>query len=182
MDTDSGIAPVQGTGGPAERPPVTVRRAEVRDAAALVRLRALMFASMGEEPGPEDAPWRADAQRWFAERLARPAEFAAFVVDDAELGVVSTAVGMCYDRAPGPLNPAPVTGHLSNVSTDPRRQRRGYAKACLEALLDWFGRETDAWVVNLHATSHGDALYRSLGFDSPRHPELHIRLSHGERA
>lgn len=73
--------------------PAPVRRATVDDAPALVRLRGLMLRAMGLDTGPQDAPWRRAAEQWYAEQLARPEEFAAFVVDDPELGVVSSAVG-----------------------------------------------------------------------------------------
>ncbi|WP_411977562.1 hypothetical protein [Streptomyces brevispora] len=63
--------------------------------------------------------------------MPRPDEFAAFLVDNTELGVVSCAVGS-----------SGLQGHVSNVSTDPRRRRLGHARACLDALLAWFEQET----------------------------------------
>jgi ribosomal protein S18 acetylase RimI-like enzyme len=158
---------------------IRVRRAGVADAAALVRLRALMLAAMGVDVGPEDARWRGAAEDWFAERLAATGEFAAFVVDDPALGVVSNAVGACDRHAPGPTDLVGLHGHISNVSTDPRRLRRGYARVCLEALLDWFAADTGARVINLNATPDGDTLYRSLGFGAPRHPALQLRTGGG---
>ncbi|SFF44591.1 Ribosomal protein S18 acetylase RimI [Actinacidiphila alni] len=155
---------------------VVVRRATVADAEALVRLRALMLEAMGTRVGGQDAPWRARARTWFAERLAATDEFAAFVVDDPELGVVSNAVGTCDRHAPGPNNLSGLHGHVSNVCTDPRRLRRGYARACLEAVLDWFAEETQARVINLNATPDGADLYTDLGFAAPRHPALQVRL------
>jgi GNAT superfamily N-acetyltransferase len=63
------------------------------------------------------------------------------------------------------------------MSTDPRFRGRGYARACLDALLAWFRDETEARVINLNATSDGTALYRSLGFTEPRYPALQLRLA-----
>lgn len=155
---------------------VIVRRATVADAEALVQLRAVMLAAMGTRIGADDAPWRERARTWFAERLAATGEFAAFVVDDPELGVVSNAVGTCDRHAPGPTNLSGLHGHVSNVCTDPRRLRRGYARACLEAVLDWFAQETQARVINLNATPDGAGLYTGLGFAAPPHPALQVRL------
>ncbi|MEV1205809.1 hypothetical protein, partial [Microbispora rosea] len=59
-----------------------VRRAGAADAAALVRLRAVMLEDMGADIGDESAPWRATAEAWFTRRLGDPGDFAAFVVDD----------------------------------------------------------------------------------------------------
>ncbi|MGW2035607.1 GNAT family N-acetyltransferase [Streptomyces sp. NPDC001811] len=157
---------------------VKVRRANQDDAAALVRLRALMLEDMGLST--QETPWRHAALEWFTERLGDTQNFAAFVVDDPHLGPVSNAVGICDRHAPSPHNLSGIHGHVFNISTDPSRQRRGYARACLKALLDWYGNETEARVINLNATGHGMALYRSLGFAAPRYPALQLRTGRRE--
>jgi ribosomal protein S18 acetylase RimI-like enzyme len=154
---------------------MTVRRAGIEDAAALVRLRALMLSEMGMDVGSDDAPWREHALRWFTDRLAKPADFAAFVVDNPTDGVVCSAVGSCDSYAPGPTNLSGLHGHVFNISTDPHHRRRGHARECLVALLDWFHHETPARVVNLNATDDGIRLYGSLGFAAPRFPALTLR-------
>jgi ribosomal protein S18 acetylase RimI-like enzyme len=154
-----------------------VRRAEAADAADLVRLRAQMLADMGRSAGDEDDPWRARAQEWFAGRLVRRGEFAAFVVDDPDDGVVACSAGICDFHAPGPGNLAGVRGHVFNMSTFPAHRRRGHARACLDALLDWFRDETEARAVNLNATADGIALYRSVGFTEPRFAALQVTLT-----
>lgn len=152
-----------------------VRRATADDIGALVRLRALMLTDMGVDVGDEDAVWRSAAADWFAERMVRGDEFAAFVVDDPELGVVACAVGACDAHAPGPAGPSGLYGHVSNVCTDPRRRRRGHARACMDALLAWFRDETPVPVVGLNATGDGSALYEAFGFAPPRFPYLQFR-------
>ncbi|MFF2324925.1 MULTISPECIES: GNAT family N-acetyltransferase [unclassified Streptomyces] len=173
-DSATGTVVDQGQG-------IRARRATDDDVPALVRLRGLMLADMGMETGGPDAPWRAACAQWFTERLHRPATFAAFLVDDPELGTVSSAVGTCEVRAPGPSNPAGLHGHVSNVSTDPRRRRRGHARVCLDALLTWFREEAHVMVVDLNATVDGAALYESYGFAAPRHPALQLRTERTQR-
>lgn len=153
-----------------------LRRAVPSDAAALVRLRALMFQEMGTDPGEEDAEWRGVAEAWFAERLGETRDFAAFVVEDPELGVVCNAAGVCDRRAPGPADPGGSHGHVFNISTDTRHRRRGHARACLDALLAWFRDETECRVIDLNATGDGLELYRAFGFDAPRFPSLRLRI------
>ncbi|WP_326763611.1 GNAT family N-acetyltransferase [Streptomyces sp. NBC_01591] len=162
-------------------PVVRARRATLDDVPALVRLRGLMLAEMGVETGGPDAPWRAASTQWFAERLRHPAVFAAFLVDDPALGVVSSAVGTCHAHAPGPANLSGLQGHVSNVSTDPRRRRLGHARVCLDALLTWFREEARVTVVGLNATEDGAALYESYGFVAPRHPVLQLRTAGAPR-
>jgi GNAT superfamily N-acetyltransferase len=157
--------------------PTAVRRAAAADAAALTRLRAVMLSDMGMLAAGADPGWRDQAEAWFAQRLDDKDECAAFVIEDLHLGVVSCAVGVCDRHAPGPGNPGGVQGLVFNMSTDHRFRRRGYARACLEALLAWFREETEVRVINLNATGDGIALYRSLGFTEPRYPALQLRLA-----
>jgi GNAT superfamily N-acetyltransferase len=154
-----------------------VRRAEAADAADLVRLRAQMLADMGRSVGDEADPWRASAEDWFADRLARGREFAAFVVDDPDDGVVACSAGVCDFHAPGPGNLTGIRGHVFNMSTLPAHRGRGCARGCLQALLDWFRDETEARVINLNATADGMALYRSVSFTEPRFAALQLILA-----
>lgn len=68
-------------------------------------------------------------------------------------------------------------GHVFNMSTFPAHRRRGYARACLEALLEWFRDETQARVINMNATQDGIPLYRSVGFTEPRFAALQLILA-----
>lgn len=160
--------------------PLAVRRAAAADAAALTRLREVMLSDMGMLPAGADPGWRDKAEAWFARRLDDKDDCAAFVIEHPDLGVVSCAAGVCDRHAPGPANPGGVQGLVFNMSTDPRCRHRGYARACLDALLAWFRDETQARVVNLNATGDGIALYRSLGFTEPRYPALQLRLAPGQ--
>jgi GNAT superfamily N-acetyltransferase len=148
------------------------------DAAALAQLRAVMMADMGLLADAGEVSWLDTAEEWFAQRLADRRDFAAFVIDDQELGVVSCAVGLCDHHAPGPGNLSGVRGHVFNMSTDPSRRRLGYARACLQALLAWFRDEADVRTVTLNASDDGIALYRSLGFTESRYPAMRLRLGH----
>ncbi|HEY0471609.1 MAG TPA: GNAT family N-acetyltransferase [Kribbella sp.] len=149
---------------------IEVRRAKPDDAEALVRLRGLMLEAMGLDIGGADAPWREVALRYFAEGLASPVSFAAFVVDNPEAGVVAGAAGHCNVHPPSPKDLSTTRGNLYNVSTEPAFRRRGLARACVIALLDWYRDETDVGQVELHATEYGDALYRELGFVDSTYP------------
>ena len=155
---------------------LVVRRAVAGDEKALTRLRAQMLTDMGRLNEGSDPRWHRVTEEWFARRLSDEKNFAAFVIDDPDLGVVSCAVGVCDDHAPTPGNLSGVHGNVSNMSTDPRFRRLGYARACLEALLDWFRDETPALWVKLNATNDGIALYRSLGFTEPENTALQLKL------
>ncbi|MFD7497413.1 GNAT family N-acetyltransferase [Streptomyces sp. NPDC059832] len=125
------------------------------------------------ETGGPDAPWRTASAEW----LRHPGVFAAFLVDDPALGVVSSTVETCDRHASGSANPNRLQGHVSNVSTDPRRRRLGHAQVCLAALLGWFREEAGITVVGLNVTEDGAAPYESYGFAAPRHPALQLRTA-----
>jgi GNAT superfamily N-acetyltransferase len=153
-----------------------VRRAVAGDADALTRLRAQMLSDMGRLHEGSDPRWHGVTEEWFARRLRDGQDFAAFVIDEPDLGVVSCAVGVCDDHAPTPGNLSGVHGHVFNMSTNPRFRRLGYARSCLEALLTWFRDETPALVIKLNATDDGISLYRSLGFTEPGNTALQLKL------
>ena len=132
---------------------------------------------MGNDIGGPDAPWRLAAREWFAEQLASPDTFAAYVVDDPGVGVVAGAAGNVYVHPPGPHDPTTRRGHLYNVSTHPDFRRQGLARACVVALMEWFEDETDVGQVELHATDEGIDLYRGLGFSESRFPTLRFRTT-----
>ncbi|HZX01563.1 GNAT family N-acetyltransferase [Kribbella sp.] len=154
-----------------------VRRAGADDAESLVRLRALMLSAMGTDVGGPDAPWRVRAREWFAGQLSSPDMFAAYVVEDPSAGVVAGAAGNVYAHPPGPRDASTVRGHLYNVSTHPDFRRRGLAKACVMALVDWFRDETAVGQIELHATDDGIDLYRGLGFIESTYPTLRFRTT-----
>jgi GNAT superfamily N-acetyltransferase len=129
-------------------PQVRLRRATVHDVPALVHLRSLMFSSMGSDVGGQDAPWRGAAAGWFREQLDRPEQFAGFVIEHPDEGVVSAALGSCDVRAPSPHNVSGAHGRVFNISTEPAHRRCGYGRACLTALLSWFDTDTGVRVVD----------------------------------
>lgn len=151
------------------------RNAVVDDVSELVRLRGLMFAAM-EGADPEPGPWQVAAAETLRARLT-DGSLAAFVVDRPEpsAGLVACAVGLVERRLGSPGNPSGMIGYVANVVTEPGYRRRGYARACLTALLDWY-RERGVAVVDLRASSDGESIYRSLGFASPPGAALRLRL------
>jgi GNAT superfamily N-acetyltransferase len=161
-----------------------VRRAGPEDAEEVLRLRQIMLDSVSPAapagPGKPPAEWHAESLPTLRARLADPGEgFAAFVVDHP----VPERPGMLAALAAGTMeyrigragNPHGRVGHVFSVATDPGVRRRGYARACMEALLDWF-RETGAVQVDLNASAAGEPLYASLGFVRKPDPSMRLHL------
>ena len=137
----------------------TVRPALPADAAALTRLRALMFASMGT---PVEQPdWEQASTEAFARRLATPG-FRAYVVDGPD-GLVAGGAGWVDEYLPSPRQLDGRRGHIASMSTAPAHRRQGHARAVLGALMAWFA-EQGVVRVDLRATADGLPLYEAFGF------------------
>ena len=148
------------------------RLATPADAAELVRLRALMFDSVGVDTS--DPLWRATCLAHLQANLGG-AGLVGAVVDAPEGGRL--AAGGLADiliRPPAPSLPNGRSGYLSSISTDPRFQRRGYGRAVVTLLLEELGR-AGVERAELRATAAGERLYRSLGF-TERSGGLEMRL------
>lgn len=157
------------------------RRAVPDDAPELVRLREVMLAEAdGLAPGPSS--WQPLAEETLRKRLAEPdpgATMAAYVIDRPDQpGVLAAcAVGLIERRLGDPGNPTGDYGYVLNVVTEAGHRRRGYSRACVEAVLDWY-RRRGVRKIDLKATEAGEPLYRSLGFvPSPlHHRPMRLRL------
>jgi ribosomal protein S18 acetylase RimI-like enzyme len=139
----------------------TLRRAEVADAAELVRLRAVMAIAMGQDV---DVPgWRSACTAAFTRRLAGP-DFVAYVVGGG-VGepLLSCGVGWVEEHLPGPLALDGRRGHIASMATDVAARRRGYARLVFGALMEWFA-ELGVPRIDLRATPDGAPLYRAFGF------------------
>lgn len=150
-----------------------LRRAAAVDAPALVELRAAMFATMGQRT-EAGAPWREGAAAWFTDHLDLDA--CAYLVEAAGVPVAA-AVGYVHSAPPSPRSLTGVRGHVSNVITVEDHRRRGYARACVQALVSWFDHETPAERVDLAASEDGLALYQSLGWVRRPQPTLSLTLA-----
>lgn len=153
-----------------------VRRAEPGDAEEVLRLRQVMIDSMFAADPSTD--WHAESLPTLRERLAEPhSGFAAFVVDHPDQpGALAALVAGTLDYRIGRAgNPLGTVGYVFSVATDPGARRRGYARACMDSLLEWF-RERGADRVQLTTSAEAAPLYASLGFRPKPDPLLELWL------
>lgn len=156
-----------------------VRRALPEDAEEVLRLRQVMIdAVFATDGSASSSEWHAESLPTIRGKLADPdGDFVAFVVDhpgrpDA-LGAL--VVGTVEYRIGRAGNPHGAVGHVFSVATDPDARRRGYARACMETLLEWF-RERGVAQVDLNASTEAEPLYASLGFVRKRDPSMRLDL------
>ena len=138
-----------------------VRSATEADVDEVVRLAALMYASIGQDAASPE--WRRAARDQYLHRLG--GDLTVFVVDHPDQpGLAASAAGTVTTRLPAPNNLSAQVAYVQWVATDHDMRRRGYARAVMQALVDWYD-DHGVRVIELHATTDGEPLYRELGFD-----------------
>ena len=159
---------------------IEARLAGPADAPELMRLRKVMIDSMNGRPGP-DGEWQEAGSAILRRQLADPAGIlAAFVVDRPDTpGLAACVVGAVDQRLPTPSDPTGLRGYVYNVATDPAYRRRGFSRACMTALIDWYAHR-GITAVDLRASRDAEPLYASLGFRRTDDPAM--RLFIGPRA
>ena len=157
-------------------PAIAVRRATPEDAAEVTRLRAVMLASVDGRDLRLDEEWAEQCRADLRSHLADGTQLVAMVVDAPDgSGLASAGVGVVDVRLPAPGRVSGRVGHISSMCTDERWRRRGYARAVLDALVDWL-REQGCARVELSASDDGAPLYRERGFEPPPNPSLRRQL------
>lgn len=153
-----------------------VRRATPEDAREVLRLRQVMIDSVFAVGSSTE--WHAASLPTVRGKLADPGgSFAAFVVDHPYRpgALAALAAGTVEYRIGRADNPHGAVGYVFSVATDPDVRRRGYSRACMETLLDWF-RERGVAQVDLNASAEAEPLYAALGFVRKRDPSMRLSL------
>ncbi|MFF4831535.1 GNAT family N-acetyltransferase [Streptomyces sp. NPDC001315] len=153
-----------------------VRRAVPEDAQEVLRLRQVMIDSLFAADPSTD--WHAESLPTLRARLSEPGgDFAAFVVDHPERpgALAALVAGTIEYRIGRQGNPRGTIGFVFSVATDPDARRRGYARACMDELLEWF-RARGAAQVHLTASAEAEPLYASLGFKPKPDPLMELKL------
>lgn len=161
---------------------VTARHAELGDIDEIVRLREVMYltwrdASGERWQGTNDPAWKADAAEVLRLRLSEDKPTMAVTLVDApdDSGAVAAcATGVISERLPSPGNRTGRSGWVFNVSTDPRWRKRGYSRACMKALLEWFEHQ-HVQSIELRASEQGRGLYEQLGFTISEEPAMRLQ-------
>ncbi|MFH7336049.1 GNAT family N-acetyltransferase [Streptomyces sp. KHY 26] len=154
------------------------RRATPEDATEVLRLRQVMFDSLGRLGASGATGWQAESLPLVRERLAEAdGDFAAFVVESPERpgGLAALAAGTVDYRVGSPRDPRGRVGTVFSVATDPDARRRGYARMCVEELLAWF-RARGTGHVLLTASPDAQPLYEALGFTRDPDPSMRLLL------
>jgi GNAT superfamily N-acetyltransferase len=154
---------------------ITIRQATAADVPDLVRLRRMMFESMGCDDAALLVAADAAAEAYLAEAIAAGSFHGWLAV--APTGTVVSSGGVVIDQhPPGPGNLSGQIGYIMNLVTIPGYRRRGIARRIMQTMLNWLA-EQGIQQGALHATEVGRPLYRELGFADSN--EMRVRLGWG---
>ncbi len=149
----------------------TLRPSTLSDLELHVQHRVVMFADMdyGDEAGRERmaTTFRDRLRTWLSTGEV------CGVLAESDDQVVAGALLQFKEALPNPLSTQAVRGYLFNVFTDPTYRGRGLARTMTTALVE-VAKAHGIGMVELHASKHAEALYRSMGFEPT--PEFRLIL------
>jgi GNAT superfamily N-acetyltransferase len=153
---------------------ITIREATIQDISDLVRLRRMMFESMGfDDSAPMDTA-DAAASAYFAQAMPTKQFYGWLAVTPTGEAVASG--GVVFDQhPPGPTNISGRIGYIMNLVTDPCYRRRGIARLMMQTMIEWLAGQGIQRVA-LHATDVGRPLYKELGFVDSNEMRLRVEL------
>ncbi len=155
---------------------VKIRKATVSDISELVRLRRLMFESMGITDSNQLDKGDSAVEKYFYNSIPNKTFNGWVAVNKA--GVVISSVGVVIDQhPPGPNNLSGKIAYIMNLYTLPDHRRQGVARRLMQEVLEWI-KKHGLTSVSLHATDMGKNLYEQLGFTD--RTEMRLRLKNTE--
>ncbi|MBA0124543.1 GNAT family N-acetyltransferase [Haloechinothrix sp. YIM 98757] len=150
-----------------------VRYATTQDTAEIIRLASLMYESIDLDASTR--AWQEAARAAITERLGDGVAIVVAEHPSDSGSLVASGAGSICTRLPGPANLSGRVGYIQWVATAPEWRKQGLAREILTTLLDWY-RQEGIVQVELHATTDGEPLYRSLGFGEGNYPGMKISL------
>ena len=154
---------------------VKIRKATVSDIPELVKLRRLMFESMGCSDSNRLSKGDSEAEKYFFSSIPNNS-FNGWVAVKA--GVVISCIGVVFDQhPPGPNNFSGKIAYIMNLYTLSDYRRQGVARRLMQEVLEWIKKHR-LTSVSLHATDMGKNLYEQLGFT--KRTEMRLKLTNTE--
>jgi GNAT superfamily N-acetyltransferase len=148
----------------------TTRLATPNDIEEVVRLRRVLFDSLGEA----DTGWEHRCAAVLRKATSEGWMIVAVVDQPSGPGLAAVGTAEVQQRLPGPTNPSGLVGYIGTMATEPTFRRQGLASTILECLVAEL-RAREVQRIELHATPVAEALYRAAGFaDRPGGIEMRL--------
>lgn len=142
---------------------LTIRRAIPDDADQIALFRRLMFQEMRDFSPDALHMMEEDYRSWVRDRIERCLYFGWLLTNENETIVGSAGVWL-MEWLPHPADLTCQRGHVVDVYVKPDYRGQGWARRLMETVLEWC-EDRNMVLVTLYASTAGEHLYRSLGFD-----------------
>lgn len=152
---------------------IIIRPAVVSDIDDLVRLRRIMFESMGFEDSNRLHLADKASTNYLNEAIPNKQFFGWLAFSSAGEAVGSGGIVIDH-HPPGPENLLGKIGYIMNLVVIPKFRRMGIARRIMQTMLNWL-RDSNIEVSSLHSTKNGRQLYEELGFENT--DEMRLNLS-----
>ncbi|MFW9930070.1 MAG: GNAT family N-acetyltransferase [Candidatus Thorarchaeota archaeon] len=150
----------------------SIRTASLKDTPDLVRLRRIMFISMGVQD--KDSLDKGDsAVTEYFQRTIPTKEFLAWVVENGKGNIIACGGLVIDQHPPGPRNFTGKVGYIMNLVVDEDYRNNGIATRIMNTILAYI-KEKEISFVSLHATEMGRSIYEKFGFNSTNEMRLVI--------
>lgn len=141
---------------------ILIHPATIKDIFDIVRLRRVMFESMGyddKELLDENDQFSTDYLR-----ESIPNKIFNGWIASTKYNIVVGTVGLVIDQhPPSPNNPSGKIGYIMNLCIDNNYRRQGIARQLMNTILD-YTKKINIIVTELHTTEIGRGLYCELGY------------------
>ncbi len=152
---------------------ILIRQTTILDLPDLVRLRRIMFESMGfEDPNRLDIADKASSN-YFSKAIPNEQFFGWLAFSSANEAVGSGGIVIDY-HPPEPVNLLGKIGYIMNQVIIPEFRRKGISRRLMQTMLIWL-KDSNIQISSLHTTEDGRHLYEELGFESSN--EMRLNLS-----
>ena len=147
-----------------------IKKATVEDVHEIVKLRRIMFESMGYTNKNQLEKADISAERYFYESFQNKS-FHGWVAKTAAGNIISTVGAVIDQHPPGPSNLSGKIAYIMNLCTIHEYRRQGIACELMKTAIEWI-KQNDLSVISLHSTDMGRKLYEQLGFTNTNEMRL----------
>ncbi len=150
----------------------TILKATISDIEDIVRLRRIMFESMGFDNQDQLNSADKAAESYFKHAIAKN-EFQGWLVVSAKGEAIGTGGIVIDQHPPGPTNLSGKIGYIMNLVIVPKYRRKGISRDLMQTMLGWL-RASEIKLSSLHASKDGKPLYVELGYENSNEMRLRI--------
>jgi ribosomal protein S18 acetylase RimI-like enzyme len=150
----------------------SVRKATFADIPDLVKLRRLMFESMGYTDSNDLRASDLAVEEYFKSTIPT-GTFQGWIAESSTGEILGSGGVVIDQHPPGPNNFTGKIAYIMNLCTYPEHRQRGIGRRIMEEIITWI-KQANIEQASLHATDIGKRLYLDLGFNDSNEMRMNV--------